>query len=86
MDQPTATIIASLGSSVVGVAALASAAWQSNRTMQHQRQMASDQRLAERRAELYVELLELTLYTGQRPRREQVWRREEPRIDRRSNA
>ncbi|RSM64886.1 hypothetical protein DMB66_18385 [Actinoplanes sp. ATCC 53533] len=64
MDQPTATIIASLGSTVVGVVALASAAWQSSRTMQHQRQMASDQRIAERRAELYVELLELTLYTA----------------------
>lgn len=71
MDQPTATLIASFiaaaGSTTVGVAAVVAAAKQNLRTLRQQRQMATDDRLGDRRVDLYVELLELTLYTGGTP-------------------
>lgn len=71
MDQPTATLLASLiaaaGSTTVGVVAVTAAARQNRRTLRQQRQMAADDRLGDRRVDLYVELLELTLHTGGTP-------------------
>ena len=68
MDQPTATLIASIvtasGSTAVGVLALYFATRQNARTLEHQRRMAMEERLAEFRSALYVEILQLILYQG----------------------
>jgi hypothetical protein len=63
MDQPTATLVASIvtagGSTLVGLGAIV-LAWRHNlSTLLQQRQMASDERLGDRRIELYVQIIEV---------------------------
>jgi hypothetical protein len=71
MDQPTATLLASIiaasGSTLVGVAAVVFAWRQNVRTLMQQRRMAIEERLWQRREELYVRLLSLVLYKGGTP-------------------
>lgn len=65
MNQPTATLIAAivtaLGSTIVGTAAVLFAWRQNVKTLIQQRQMALDERLGDRRIELYLAILEILL-------------------------
>ena len=65
MNQPTATLIAAivtaLGSTIVGTAAVLFAWRQNAKTLIQQRQMALDERLGDRRIELYLGILEILL-------------------------
>ena len=65
MNQPTATLIAAivtaLGSTIVGTAAVMFAWRQNVKTLIQQRQMALDERLGDRRIELYLGILEILL-------------------------
>ena len=63
MNQPTATLIAAIvtaiGSTIVGTAAVLFAWRQNAKTLIQQRQMALDERLGDRRIELYLGILQI---------------------------
>jgi hypothetical protein len=84
VNQPLATLIAAIvtamGSTLVGTAAVIFAWRQSLRTLIQQRQMATDERLSERRIALYLSVLEVLLVETDSSSMADALRRLQPQI------